>query len=304
MPCVKKGPGFLRKCLLLKARLNLVIGALLFSTGGVAIKTATLTGWQLSCFRSFVAGIAVLLLIPKARRGWSWRSLVVAVPYATTFTLFTLANKLTTAANAIFLQDTAPFYILLLGPLLLGERLRRRDVAFMLALVVGLGLVFGSIRQPLATAVDPELGNLLATCSGFSWALTVLGLRWLAIRSLEHREQPEAAVVTGCFVASLVGVSFAFPVESSTGTDWLIVLYLGIFQIGLAYVLITEGMRHIPALESSLLLLVEPVFSPVWAWLLLAESPGTLALLGGSVVIQATGIHSLPRSRATVPMTS
>ena len=121
---------------------------------------------------------------------------------------------------------------------------------------------------------------------------------------LEHREQPEAAVVTGCFVASLVGVSFAFPVESSTGVDWLIVLYLGIFQIGLAYVLITAGMRHIPALESALLLLVEPVFSPVWAWLLLAESPGMLALLGGSVVILATGIHSLQRSRATEPMTS
>ena len=103
---------------MLKARLNIVVGALLFSTGGVAIKTATLTGWQLSCFRSLVAGIAVLVLIPNARRGWSWRSLLVAVPYAATFTLFTLANKLTTAANAIFLQDTAPYYILLLGPLL------------------------------------------------------------------------------------------------------------------------------------------------------------------------------------------
>ena len=289
---------------MLKARLNLLIGALLFSTGGVAIKTATLSGWQLSCFRSLVAGVAVLVLIPRARRGWSWRSLVVAVPYAATFTLFTLANKLTTAANAIFLQDTAPFYILVLSPLLLGERIRRQDFAFMAALVVGLGLIFGSIRQPLVTAADPELGNLLAMCSGFSWALTVLGLRWLAIRSRTHDEQPEAAVVTGCFVASAVAVSFAFPVEHATGTDWLIVLYLGVFQIGLAYVLITDGMRHVPALESSLLLLVEPVFSPVWAWLALAENPGALAVLGGGVVILATAIHSFQRSRATVPMTS
>lgn len=289
---------------MLKARLNLVIGALLFSTGGVAIKTATLTGWQLSCFRSFVAGIAILLFIPNARRGWSWRSLVVAVPYAATFTLFTLANKLTTAANAIFLQDTAPFYILLLGPLLLGERIRRHDFVFMLALLVGLGLIFSSIREPLETATDPDLGNLLAACAGVSWALTVLGLRWLAIRSLEHHEQPEAAVVTGCFVASLVAVGFAFPVEGSTAVDWLIVLYLGVFQIGLAYVFIAEGMRHIPALETSLLLLVEPVFSPVWAWLLLAESPGMLAVLGGVVVIAATAVHSLQQSRGTEPMTS
>ena len=97
---------------MLRDRLNVVIGGVLFSTGGVAIKAAALTGWQLSCFRSFVAGVAVLLLVPNARHGWSWRSLVVAVPYAATFTLFTLANKLTTAANAIFLQDTAPFYVL------------------------------------------------------------------------------------------------------------------------------------------------------------------------------------------------
>ena len=280
-----------------KARLNLIIGALLFSTGGVAIKVATLTGWQLSCFRSFVAGVAVFVLIPKARRGWSWRSLIVAIPYAATFTLFTLANKLTTAANAIFLQDTAPFYILLLSPLLLGERIRRQDVALMLALIVGLGLIFSSVHQPLETATDPELGNLLATCAGLSWALTVLGLRWLAVRSREHDEQPEAAVVTGCFVASLVAVYFAFPVQDSSAINWLIVLYLGIFQIGLAYVLITEGMRHIPALESSLILLVEPVFSPVWAWLLLAESPGALAILGGGVVILATGIHSFQQGR-------
>ena len=284
----------------LKARLNLVVGALLFSTGGVAIKTATLTGWQLSCFRSFVAGIAILLLVPKARRGWSWRSLLVAIPYATTFTLFTLANKLTTAANAIFLQDTAPFYILLLGPMLLGERIRRKDIAFMLALALGLALIFGSIRAPMDTATNPDLGNLLAACAGVSWALTVIGLRWLAVRSREHDEQPEAALVTGGFVASLVAVSFAFPVQSPSVSNWLIVLYLGVFQIGLAYVLITEGMRYIPALESSLLLLVEPVFSPIWAWLLLAESPGTLAILGGGVVILATGIHSVQQGRKTV----
>ena len=283
-----------------KARLNLIIGALLFSTGGVAIKVATLTGWQLSCFRSFVAGVAVFVLIPKARRGWSWRSLIVAIPYAATFTLFALANKLTTAANAIFLQDTAPFYILLLSPLLLGERIRRQDVALMLALIVGLGLIFSSVHQPLETAPDPALGNLLATCAGLSWALTVLGLRWLAVRSREHDEQPEAAVVTGCFVASLVAVYFAFPVQNSSAINWLIVLYLGIFQIGLAYVLITEGMRHIPALESSLILLVEPVFSPIWAWLLLTESPGVLAILGGGVVILATGIHSFQQDRKTV----
>lgn len=277
---------------MLRDRLNVVIGGVLFSTGGVAIKAATLTGWQLSCFRSFVAGVAVLLLVPNARHGWSWRSLVVAVPYAATFTLFTLANKLTTAANAIFLQDTAPFYILLLGPLLLGERIRRNDIALMLALIIGLGLIFSSIQNSSEIATNPDLGNLLSTCAGLSWALTVIGLRWIAIRSKTHKEQPEAAVVTGCFLASLMAVFFSFPIESSTTVDWLIIFYLGVFQIGLAYSLIAKGIRSISALETSLLLLVEPVFSPVWAWILLAENPGLLSILGGSLVISATAMHS------------
>ncbi len=281
---------------MLRDRLNVVIGGVLFSTGGVAIKAAALTGWQLSCFRSFVAGVAVLLLVPNARHGWSWRSLVVAVPYAATFTLFTLANKLTTAANAIFLQDTAPFYILLLGPLLLGERIRRNDIALMLALIIGLGLIFNSIQNSSEIATNPELGNLLATCAGLSWALTVIGLRWIAIRSKKHKEQPEAAVVTGCFLASLMAVFFSFPVESSTTVDWLIIFYLGVFQIGLAYSLIAKGIRSISALETSLLLLVEPVFSPIWAWLLLAENPGFLSILGGSIVISATAIHSFQKT--------
>jgi DME family drug/metabolite transporter len=280
----------------LRDRLNVVIGGVLFSTGGVAIKAAALTGWQLSCFRSFVAGVAVLLLVPNARHGWSWRSLVVAVPYAATFTLFTLANKLTTAANAIFLQDTAPFYILLLGPLLLGERIRRNDIALMLALIIGLGLIFNSIQNSSEIATNPELGNLLATCAGLSWALTVIGLRWIAIRSKKHKEQPEAAVVTGCFLASLMAVFFSFPIESSTTVDWLIIFYLGVFQIGLAYSLIAKGIRSISALETSLLLLVEPVFSPIWAWLLLAENPGFLSILGGSLVISATAIHSFQKT--------
>ncbi|MDG2316583.1 MAG: EamA family transporter [Gammaproteobacteria bacterium] len=284
---------------MLRDRLNVVIGGVLFSTGGVAIKAATLTGWQLSCFRSFVAGVAVLLLVPNARHGWSWRSLVVAVPYAATFTLFTLANKLTTAANAIFLQDTAPFYILLLGPLLLGERIRRNDIALMLALIIGLGLIFNSTQNSSEIATNPELGNLLATCAGLSWALTVIGLRWIAIRSKKHKEQPEAAVVTGCFLASLTAVFFSFPVESSTTVDWLIIFYLGVFQIGLAYSLIAKGIRSISALETSLLLLVEPVFSPIWAWLLLAENPGFLSILGGSLVISATAIHSFQKTTKT-----
>ncbi len=282
-----------------------MLGALLFSTGGVAIKAATLTGWQLSCFRSMAAAVALLIFLPSARRGWSWRSVVVAIPYAATFTLYTLANKYTTAANAIFLQDTAPFYILILGPLLLGERTRLRDLSFMAALLIGLGLIFASTREATLYASDPRLGDSLAVVSGLTWALTLLGLRWIAVRAENHDDEPAAAVVAGCLVASLFAALFAFPVENGNVGNWLIVAYLGVVQIALAYVFITAGIRHVRALEVSLLLLVEPVLSPVWVWLLLAESPAALAVLGGAIVIGATAVHAVRSGgRATAPLES
>ena len=281
---------------MLKARVQLIFGALLFSTGGVAIKAATLTGWQVSCFRSLLGGLVILLLIPRARQGWTWRSLVVAVPFAATFTFFTLSNKLTTAANAMFLQETAPFYVLLLGPLLLGERIVKRDLAFMAALVAGLVLILGSGAEPLDTAPNPRLGNLLGAFTGIAWALTLTGLRWLASRSESGRDQPETAVVAGCFLAAAVAGFFVFPLGETSGIDWLVIAYLGVFQIGLAYYLVTRSMRRLPVIETSLLLLVEPAFTPLWAWLILAENPGTPAMLGGAVIILVIGIYSLLRA--------
>ena len=251
-----------------------------------------MTGWQISCLRSLIAAVVLSLVVPHLRTAWTWRAIVVAVPYATTFTLYTLANKLTTAANAIFLQDTAPLYILLLGPFLLKERTRSADLAFMAALVVGLGLIFGASAAPSETATDPALGNVLGLCAGVSWAFTVLGLRWLAVRSTARPEHPITAIIIGCLLASAVGAPFAFPFAELGVTNLLIVAYLGLFQIALAYVLVTYGIRRISALEASLLLLVEPVFAPIWAWIWLAEVPAPLALAGGALVVLATFVYA------------
>src|SRR5438876_87828 len=95
-------------------RLLVFLAALLFSTGGAAIKAASLTGWQVACFRSAVAAAVLLAALPEARRNWTWRIVPVASAYAATLITFVLANRLTSSANAIFLQSTAPFYLLLL----------------------------------------------------------------------------------------------------------------------------------------------------------------------------------------------
>ena len=283
---------------MLRAKLYVVAGALLFSTGGVAIKLSALTGWQVSCLRSGVAAIVLGIVLSRSEARWTWRAWVVAIPYAATFTLYTLANKATTAAHAIFLQDTAPLYILLLGPLLLRERARGRDLGFMLALGLGLSLIFAAGGERSATAPNPGFGNMLGVCSGISWALTLLGLRWLAIRSKTSAEHPLTAIVAGCLLVAVVGAVFAFPLGGVRFLDWSIIGYLGVFQIALAYLFVTSGIRQLTALAASLLLLVEPVLTPIWAWLLLAEAPPMLALGGGAIVIAATVGYSMIRGTA------
>jgi drug/metabolite transporter (DMT)-like permease len=282
-------------------RLYLVATALLFSTGGAAIKSAALTGWQVASFRSGVAALLLVLANPEARRGWSWRVLPVAATYAATLVLFVLANRLTTAANAIFLQSTAPLYVLFLAPLLLGERIRSRDLVYAAVIAGGLALFFVSSEQAVATAPDPRRGNIVGLAAGLAWALTVTGLRWLG-RSEGEKHGPSgsamAPVVLGNAFACLVALPMAVPVTAVTSADLAIILYLGAIQIGLAYVLMTRGLRHVPAFEASAVLLLEPVLNPVWAWLVQREKPGPWALAGGAIIILATLANTWAASRS------
>lgn len=279
-------------------RVRLVLAAVLFSTGGAIIKATTLSAWQVAAFRSGIAALTLLALLPAARRGWTWRTLIVGVAYALTLVLFVTANKLTTSANTIFLQSTSPLYILVLSPLLLREAVRPRDVAFMLAVALGLALFFVHREAPLTTAPDPVRGNILAAVSGLTWALTVMGLRWLG--SDERRGSSFAAMVSGNAIVFVACLPLALPVVSSTALDWGAVIFLGTIQIGLAYMLLATGIRQVSALEASLLLLVEPALNPVWSWMVHGESPSAWALAGAVVIFGATTLRTWYESRAAM----
>jgi DME family drug/metabolite transporter len=272
------------------ARLKLALAALLFSTGGAAIKAAAFTSWQIAGFRSGIAGVVLWLLVPYARRGWTWRVFLVGVAYAATLVLFVLANRLTTSANTIFLQSTAPLYVLLLSPWLLREPVRPADVGFMAIVGLGLALFFVGAERPLATAPDPARGNLLAAGSGVTWALTVCGLRWMGAR--EGGGSAMAAVVVGNFIAFAAALPQALPVGPHPPGDWAVIVFLGVFQIGLAYVLVTAALRHLPALEASIILLIEPALNPLWAWAVHGEVPGAFALAGGTIILGATTLRT------------
>jgi drug/metabolite transporter (DMT)-like permease len=276
---------------LLSARLRLLGAALLFSTGPAAIKACQLGQWQVAGFRSGTAALALFLLVPASRRLGSPRLWLVGSAYSGTLVCYALASKLTTAANAIFLQSTAPFYLLVLAPLLLHEKVRRRDLLFLAAVLGGMALLISGQDHPSAVATNPALGNLLSLLSGVLWALTLLGLRWLERDGSGGLGAP--AVVAGNTLAFLICLPMALPLGPSRPIDWAWIAYLGVVQIGLSYFLLTRAMGQVPALEASLLLMLEPVLTPLWAWMAHGERPTGWALAGGAVILGATLLRTL-----------
>jgi drug/metabolite transporter (DMT)-like permease len=273
--------------------------AVLFSTGGAAVKACALNGWQVASLRSGIAAVAILALVSGARRRWTGPIWLVGTAYAATMILYVMANKLTTAANAIFLQSTAPLYVLLLGPWLLGERTSKRQLVTMVVLAVGMSLFFVGGQPASGIATDPVLGNLLGGASGLSWALCIMGLRWLG------RREPgvgatSAAVGCGNLLACVATLPSAWPIEGAEPIDWAIVIFLGLCQIGLAYAFLVRGVRRVPAFEVSLLLLAEPVLNPLWAWLVHGEITTIWAMTGGAIILIATTAMALSRSNASI----
>lgn len=282
-----------------RARLQVLAAALIFSVGGAGIKACALTSWQVASFRSGIAALAVWLMMPEARRGFRRPVWLVSLAYAATVLLFVLANKLTTSANTIFLQSTAPLYILLLAPALLREKTRAFDWAIIGLLAIGLSFFFVGAEAPLRTAPNPALGNILAAAAGITWALTVMGLRWIG-RAEGAAGSAPAVVIAGNAIAFLVALPFALPVEHARALDWVIVSGLGVVQIGVAYVFLVRAMRHVPALEASVLLLLEPALNPLWAWIIHGERPGPWSNAGGLLILGATGLKTWldsPRGR-------
>ncbi len=259
------------------------------------------------------SGLVVVLLLPRARRRLTLATAAVALAYALTVIGFVHANKLTTAASAIFLQTATPLWVALLSPWWLAEPVRRRDWGVVAWLMFGLlillvGPQLFTASQIQETAPHPLLGNWIAAGSGLCYALVVLGLRALE-RSWATNDprsgEGAAALAWGNGFAFAMCVPFfrgaplgpsaageATPglaiLSSGVAGDWLLVAALGTLQLGLGYVLVVTGMRAVTALQASVLLLLEPVMAPLWAWWFQGEAPGVTAWLGGLVILSGS----------------
>ena len=261
---------------MLRSRLLVLAAAVLWSTGGAAIKLCDLSAWQIAGGRSLVAGIFLAVAVRDARARPTPRILAVGVAYAFTVVLFVVATKLGTAANAIFIQDTAPLWVLVLSPWLLREVPTRGELAAVPVYAAGLSLFF------LDDLSSGQLaGNLVALASGVAFAFSIVGLRAL-------RGRGPAALVWGNVIAAAATLPFWAAGPAPAALDLALVAYLGVFQLGLAYLAFSHGVSGTPAVEASLLILLEPVLNPVWAFLLAGERPGPWAVAGGAVILGAT----------------
>ncbi|PYP36110.1 MAG: EamA/RhaT family transporter [Gemmatimonadetes bacterium] len=276
-------------------RSKILAAAVLFSSGGAAIKFCSFGGWQLAAFRAAFALITIFVLVRESRRGWTWRTVLVGVAYAATTLLYVQASKHTTAASAIFLQSTSPLFILLLAPLLLGEHATRRDIGQMTIMALGFGLFFLGLDQPSATAPNPALGNVLAAICAVTWAFTVIGYRWLAARGASVA----AAAVSGNLTACIIALIMAQPLVAGRPVDWAVVGFLGVCQLGIPYLFLARAVPQVRALEVGLFLLIEPVLNPIWAWLVHGETPGPATMAGGALILGATAVRMLLDARKT-----
>src|SRR6266850_5228715 len=270
--------------------LFVLAAALLWSTGGLFIKWTTLSGLELSFGRSLFAAITVAVFTRHEGFGLNRLTAVASVLYAALLLLFVLATKQTTAANAIFLQYTAPAYVLVLEPLIYKEKFRSRDLITVAVCIVGMTLFFVGKLRPQDVS-----GNLLALGSGFCFALYFLLLR--------HPQARKVNRASSVFYGSLLLALFTAPaglaaIPSVKTRDALIVLYLGVVQIGVAYTLFTVAMaRGVRSLDAGIVGYIEPVLNPIWVYLVLGERPTSWALLGGAIIVIAVVCHTLMEAK-------
>lgn len=277
-----------------------LLAVLLWSTGGLFIKSTTVDAFTVNLGRSLFAAITVAVFTYKKGLKLDRFTLLTSFLYAGTLSCFVYATKTTTAANAIFLQYTAPIYILILSPFILKEKFRFSDLITVVFCLGGMSLFF--LESPSAEnklATDIFIGNIAALFSGVFFGLYFILLRHP--RSLENKN-PALSV----FYGNILIVIFMFPLllqnpPAPTGNDFLAIVFLGVFQIGIAYILFTKGISQgVRSLDASIIGFIEPLLNPVWVFLIIGEKPSKWAIIGGIVIIAAVIFHTIFNNRKKI----
>ena len=256
-----------------RAVLYMAITAALWSLGGLLIKLVDSNPLAIAGTRSAIASIIIFLYLGKPKFTWSRAQICAALSYTGTVILFVAANKMTTAANAILLQYTAPVYVALLGAWLLKEKTKLLDWAAIILTIGGMALFFMD-----GLDMNGYFGNICALLSGISFAFFAVFMR------MQKDGSPLESVLLGNILTALIGLPFLFQ-GMPHATGWLSLVLLGVFQLGLPYIFYAKAVKHLSALEVILIPVLEPILNPIWVFLLIGEVPGTSAFAGGAVVL-------------------
>jgi drug/metabolite transporter (DMT)-like permease len=261
--------------------LLLAITATLWSLGGLLIKSINLNPIAIAGMRSAFASVILLIVLKKPKFTWSKPQIGAAAAYAATVVLFVMANKMTTAANAILLQYTAPIYVAILGAWFLKERTTSFDWLIVFIVIGGMCLFF---LDKLST--NGVFGNIVALASGVSFACLTIFMR------MQKDGSPLESIFLGNILTVIVALPFMFQ-GAPTRSGWINLVLLGVVQLGIPYVLYSKAIKHVTALEAILIPVLEPILNPLWVFLVLGEAPGIWALIGGFVVIAAVTFRCL-----------
>lgn len=256
-----------------RAVLALILTSLLWSTGGLLIKSVPLSGITIAGTRSAIAALVMWVWLGRLRPTWTPAQLGGIVAYAATVTLFVLATKLTSAANAILLQYTAPIWVALLSAVITRERLRWFDGVTVAAVMCGMVVFFlDQLEGPALT------GTIVAVLSGVAFAFVALCVR--AQRGVATTE----TIVLGNILTAFVCLPFA-AFDGADAAAWMSLVALGVVQLGVSYLLYSWALAHVTAIEAILITVMEPLLNPVWVVLGTGEVPSAYAIIGGVVVV-------------------
>lgn len=260
-----------------KAIIEMLICATLWSTGGIFIKLLPWNGFAVAGLRSLIAGatMGVYMLLKKYRFMLSRRTFLSGVFTACVYTCFVLANKLTTAANAIVLQFTSPVFIVIFSALFFHKKIRRADLAAVLFTLLGVALFFFDQLKP---------GYILGNCVAIVAGMFMAGM-FVTVGEMQGEER-FSAIFIGQMLTFLVGLPFVIATKPELTAQTLgCILALGVFQLGISYILYVKASVYCPPLACCLLGAVEPLLNPVWVFLFDGERPGLFALIGSVIVI-------------------
>ena len=256
----------------------LIIAALMWSMVGLFIKLVNLNPMVITGIRSLGAAAVLLIYIKKPKFYWNRYFLAGILAYSMMVILYVLSMRLTTAANAIFLEFTAPIYVVAFSYFLLNERINRFDIFAMVIIFLGMRLFFMD-----ELSLYGFWGNILALLAGVCLALVTVLIR-------KEKESAFEIVFFGNVLTTIICLPFIFQGFSSSTTqiDWFIIFGLGILQLGIPYLLYTTALKYVSALDAILVGMLEPVFNPIWVYIFVGEAMGEWALIGAALVIIGT----------------